>query len=89
MISAQELVCTAVFCKYLQIMNLIYFILNQDINSITLVGSALVMSIRSLIMLKLAELRCSLFKTDKQHGISNCKNSNNNKSDSSHHASES
>lgn len=31
------------------------------------------MSVRSLIMLKIAELRCSLFKTDKQHSIYNCK----------------
>lgn len=65
MIAAQELVCLAAFCKYLQIMKLIYLILNQDINSTILIGSSMVMSICCLIMLKLAELRCLQFKTDK------------------------
>jgi len=87
MISAQKLVCLAAFWKFRQLMNLICPILHYDINSITLVGSALVMSVCGLY--SLAELRRLPFKTDKQHVIYKCKNSNNNKSNSSHHASKS
>lgn len=56
-------------------MKLIHLIRNGAINSITLVSSALIMSICCLIMLKLAELRRPLFEIDKQHDIFNCKNS--------------